>query len=126
MAGTRFGDIGGSPPWLATMREITGMQEYAGGSDNPVILKWARFIGEKYPEMRSYCAQYNHDAIAWCGLTVAYCMAKNGIRPVFGKSETERFSVGRRVAQIRSSPRQAEARLRDGLHPWRRRPCGAL
>ena len=91
MAGARSGDIGGSPPWLATMRAITGTREYAGGSDNPVILKWARFIGEKYPEMRSYCAQYNHDAIAWCGLTVAYCMAKNGIRPVFGKSENERF-----------------------------------
>ena len=91
MAGTRSGDIGGPPAWLATMREITGTQEYAGGSDNPVILKWARFIGEKYPEMRSYCAQYNHDAIAWCGLTVAYCMARNGIRPVFGKSENERF-----------------------------------
>ena len=91
MAGTRSGDIGGPPAWLATMREITGTREYAGGSDNPVILKWARFIGEKYPEMRSYCAQYNHDAIAWCGLTVAYCMAKNGIRPVFGKSENERF-----------------------------------
>jgi uncharacterized protein (TIGR02594 family) len=91
MAGARSGDIGGSPPWLATMRAITGTREYAGGSDNPVILQWARFIGQKYPEMRSYCAQYNHDAIAWCGLTVAYCMARNGIRPVFGKSENERF-----------------------------------
>jgi uncharacterized protein (TIGR02594 family) len=91
MAGTRSGDIGGLPAWLATMREITGTQEYAGGSDNPVILEWARFIGEKYPEMRGYCAQYNHDAIAWCGLAVAYCMAKNSIRPVFGKSENERF-----------------------------------
>ena len=56
------------------MREISGTREYSGGADNPVILGWARFIGEKYPEMRSYCAQYNHDAIAWCGLTVAYCM----------------------------------------------------
>jgi uncharacterized protein (TIGR02594 family) len=84
-------DIGASPPWLATMREISGTREYSGGADNPVILEWARFIGEKYPEMRSYCAQYNHDAIAWCGLTVAYCMAKNGIRPVFGKSENKRF-----------------------------------
>jgi uncharacterized protein (TIGR02594 family) len=84
-------DVGASPPWLATMREISGTQEYSGGADNPVILEWARFIGEKYPEMRSYCAQYNHDAIAWCGLTVAYCMAKNGIRPVFGKSENKRF-----------------------------------
>jgi uncharacterized protein (TIGR02594 family) len=73
------------------MREISGTREYSGGADNPVILGWARFIGEKYPEMRSYCAQYNHDAIAWCGLTVAYCMAKNGIRPVFGTSENERF-----------------------------------
>ncbi|MEA2961680.1 MAG: hypothetical protein QOI46_1778 [Alphaproteobacteria bacterium] len=91
MAGTRSGDIGGLPAWLATMRELTGTQEYAGGSDNPVILEWARFIGEKYPEMRGYCAQYNHDAIAWCGLAVAYCMAKNSIRPVFGKSENERF-----------------------------------
>jgi lysozyme family protein len=60
-------DIGASPPWLATMREISGTREYSGGADNPVILAWARFIGEKYPEMRSYCAQYNHDAIAWCG-----------------------------------------------------------
>src|ERR1700704_1751416 len=84
-------DIGASPPWLATMREVTGTQEYSGSADNAVILEWARFIGEKYPEMRSYCAQYNHDAVAWCGLTVAYCMAKNGIRPVFGKSENERF-----------------------------------
>ena len=84
-------DIGASPPWLATMREISGTREYSGGADNPVILGWARFIGEKYPEMRSYCAQYNHDAIAWCGLTVAYCMAKNGIRPVFGTSENKRF-----------------------------------
>ena len=84
-------DIGASPPWLATMRQISGTREYSGGADNPVILGWARFIGEKYPEMRSYCAQYNHDAIAWCGLTVAYCMAKNGIRPVFGTSENERF-----------------------------------
>jgi uncharacterized protein (TIGR02594 family) len=84
-------DIGASPPWLATMRQISGTREYSGGADNPVILEWARFIGEKYPEMRSYCAQYNHDAIAWCGLTVAYCMAKNGIRPVFGTSENKRF-----------------------------------
>ena len=91
MAGARSGDTSGPPPWLATMRELTGTQEYAGGSDNPVILAWARFIGETYPEMRSYCAQYNHDAIAWCGLAVAYCMARNGIRPVFGKSENERF-----------------------------------
>ena len=32
--------IGASPPWLATMREISGTREYAGGADNPVILEW--------------------------------------------------------------------------------------
>jgi uncharacterized protein (TIGR02594 family) len=91
MAGRAPHDVGALPPWLATMREISGTREYSGSADNPAILGWARFIGEKYPEMRGYCAQYNHDAIAWCGLTVAYCLAKNGIRPVFGKTENERF-----------------------------------
>jgi uncharacterized protein (TIGR02594 family) len=91
MAGAAPHEVGASPPWLATMREISGTREYSGSADNPTILGWARFIGEKYPEMRSYCVQYKHDAIAWCGLTVAYCLAKNGIRPVFGKTENERF-----------------------------------
>lgn len=79
------------PPWLETMRSITGTLEAPGASDNPVILGWAREIGERFPEMRSYVENYTHDSIAWCGLTVAICMARNGIRPPFGSGDTGKF-----------------------------------
>jgi uncharacterized protein (TIGR02594 family) len=75
-------------PWLATMREITGTKALG---DNPVILSWPKKIGELFPEMVSYCAEYTHDTIAWCGLTVGYCMALNGVKPVFGRSDTDKF-----------------------------------
>ena len=81
----------GTPPWLVTMRDITGTNEYPGGADNPTILEWRNYIAQKYPEMASYVANYTHDSIPWCGLTVAYCMAKNGIRPVFGSGDLSRF-----------------------------------
>ena len=77
-----------APPWLATMREITGTKALG---DNPVILSWPKKIGELFPEMARYCANYTHDSIAWCGLTVGYCMTLNGIRPVFGPTDTDRF-----------------------------------
>jgi hypothetical protein len=76
------------PPWLATMRRITGT--HTSGS-NPAILAWAKKIGELYPDMATYCAGYTNDAIGWSGLAVAYCMAVNGIRPVFGATDTDRF-----------------------------------
>jgi uncharacterized protein (TIGR02594 family) len=86
-------------PWLATMRELAGVKEYVGGDDNPTILGWARFIGNRYSEMASYAALYKHDATPWCGLTVAYAMAKNGIRPVFGSTDVERFLWARAWAK---------------------------
>jgi uncharacterized protein (TIGR02594 family) len=73
------------------MRAITGTVEAPGDGDNPTILGWATEIGHRFPELAAYCANYTHDAIAWCGLTVGYCMAMAGIRPVFGASDTERF-----------------------------------
>lgn len=79
------------PPWLATMRELTGTAEAPGAADNPDILRWPAYIGSKYPEMAAYAANYTHDSIPWCGLTVAYCMAKNGIKPVFGEGDLNRF-----------------------------------
>src|SRR6185369_2193958 len=78
-------------PWLATMRELAGVKEYPGGETNPTILGWARFIAGAYPEMADYAALYRSDDISWCGLTTAYCLAKNGIRPPFGADDTERF-----------------------------------
>ncbi len=79
------------PAWLQTMRQITGTHEAAGAADNPVILGFATAIAKAYPDMASYCARYNHDSIAWCGLTVAFCMASAGIRPQFGPTDTDKF-----------------------------------
>jgi len=73
------------------MRDITGTLEEDGSADNPVILRWADEIASRFPEMRLYCAQYTHDSIPWCGLTVGYVMAHNGIRPIFGPSDTDKF-----------------------------------
>lgn len=80
-----------APRHLEVMRSITGTVEAPGDADNPVILSWTRAIADRFPEMASYCALYKHDAIAWCGLTVAYCMAMAGVRPVFGPTDTDRF-----------------------------------
>lgn len=79
------------PAPLATMREITGTLEEPGSNDNPVILAWANEIAQRFPEMKLYCAQYTHDSIPWCGLTVAYVMAHNGIRPQYGAEDTDKF-----------------------------------
>jgi|GEM_PF-2471965 len=78
-------------PWLAAMRELAGVREYPGGENNPAILGWASFIGGTWPEMAAYAALYRSDDIAWCGLTMAYALAKNGIRPPFGDKDTDRF-----------------------------------
>jgi hypothetical protein len=76
------------PPWLATMRQITGTRALG---DSPVILSWPKKIGELFPDTKSYCDVYQHDTTAWCGLTVGYCMATSGIKPVFGIDENSRF-----------------------------------
>jgi len=79
-------------PWWTEMKLITGMTETPGEADNPKILAMADFIAKTFPDMASYCAQYTHDSIPWCGLTEAYCMARCGIRPPFKKgSDTDCF-----------------------------------
>jgi len=70
------------------MRQITGTRALG---DNPVILSWPKKIGELFPDTKSYCDEYQHDTTAWCGLTVGYCMATSGIKPVFGDDENSRF-----------------------------------
>jgi hypothetical protein len=76
------------PSWLETMRQITGTN---AATDNAVIVGWAKKIGELFPDLAPYCAQYTQDTIAWCGLTVGYCFAINGIKPVFGATDVDRF-----------------------------------
>lgn len=78
-------------PWYETMVALTGIEEVPGVGDNDTILSWPRYIAKQYPEMSQYCAQYNHDEIPWCGLTVAICMALNGIRPQYGDTDVKRF-----------------------------------
>lgn len=70
-------------PWLTLMRALSGTREIPGSADNPMILGMATFIGSAFPDMAAYSAQYRHDSIPWCGLTIAYVMARNGIRPVY-------------------------------------------
>jgi uncharacterized protein (TIGR02594 family) len=81
----------GIPQWLEVMQTITGLTETPGEADNPKILAMARIIGETYPEMKSYCDQYQHDSTAWCGLTAAYCTTMAGFRPPFGPTDTDKF-----------------------------------
>jgi uncharacterized protein (TIGR02594 family) len=80
-----------APDWLLTMRSISGLSEKPGAADEPKILAMADEIARIFPEMQSYCDQYNHDSIPWCGLAVAYTMAKAGIKPPFGSTDTDRF-----------------------------------
>src|SRR5262245_1283437 len=75
------------PSWLATMRQIDGTLEAPGNADNPVILSWSDAIARAFPEMARYAHTYTHDSIKWCGQTVAYVMAANGIRPPYDPSD---------------------------------------
>jgi uncharacterized protein (TIGR02594 family) len=79
------------PLHLQIMRDITGTAEVAGSGDNPAIMQWPEVIAKQFPEMKSYCALYTGDDIAWCGLTVGYVMAAAGVRPIFGPTDTDKF-----------------------------------
>lgn len=80
-----------APPWLAVARKLDGVKEFSGAADNPVILDFAKAIGEIFTDMKAYSALYRHDATAWCGLFAAYCMASVGYRPPFGNGDLNRF-----------------------------------
>jgi peptidoglycan hydrolase-like protein with peptidoglycan-binding domain len=80
------------PDWLTVMREVEDTRWAPGDGPNDTIRSWLSFIGTTYPNMASYCNSVAHlDYFSWCGLTVAYCMAKAGIAPVFGSTDTTRF-----------------------------------
>lgn len=91
MAAAQIRTEDGTPEWLAVMRAMTGIVETPGDADNPKIIAMRDAIARAYPDMAEYCAEYTHDSVPWCGLTVAYCMTKAGIRPVFGPTDTDKF-----------------------------------
>lgn len=59
-------------PWMNTAYDLIGTKETPGVRNTAEILQWAQVLG----------LSYNSDAIPWCGLFVAFCMADNGIVPV--------------------------------------------
>jgi uncharacterized protein (TIGR02594 family) len=78
-------------PWLTSAHALVGTHAQ---NDSAVIMAWPKAIAAKYPgdkEMADYCSRYVHDSIAWCGLFAAYVLAINGIRPVFGATDTDKF-----------------------------------
>lgn len=71
------------PPWLGTMRDITGTQWSSGQQTPATILNWKRLITNKYPDTVRYLAPIEQTYINWSGLALAYCMAAVGIKPPF-------------------------------------------
>jgi uncharacterized protein (TIGR02594 family) len=57
------------PKMLMQMVALCGTVEFSGAADNPVILTWADECG---------ISGYKHDAIPWCGLTVAIAAKRAG------------------------------------------------
>jgi uncharacterized protein (TIGR02594 family) len=100
-----------APRWLLEMRAISGLSEKPGTADEPKILAMADYIAKQYPEMANYCAQYVHDSIPWCGLCEAYTMARSGIRPPFGKTDTDKFLWARAWADDPDYPKLPKPKL---------------
>lgn len=70
------------------MRSLIGL---SAANDGPTIVGWGKKIGETFPDMAAYSASDTSATMPWCGQTVAYCMAMNGIRPVFGADDVHRY-----------------------------------
>jgi uncharacterized protein (TIGR02594 family) len=82
----------GTAPWLAVMESIDSTKWAPGDGKNPTIESWLDAIAKAYPGMKPYCDdEKSQDYFSWCGLTIGFCMAKSGIAPVFGTSDTGRF-----------------------------------
>ncbi len=65
-----------APRMLVEGLTTFGVMERPGTANNPVIMGWARFVD--VPEIS---AAFTSDAVAWCGLWMAYVAKKAG-KPV--------------------------------------------
>jgi uncharacterized protein (TIGR02594 family) len=70
-----------STPWLQTMLSLVGT---SAAADNTKIVGWDDAIGNAFQDLNTYAHTYTNDHIAWCGHTMAYVMAVNGIKPPDG------------------------------------------
>lgn len=57
------------PKMILELLKIYGVEEAPGKADNPVIMNWAAETGTK---------DYRHDAVPWCGLTMALLAKRAG------------------------------------------------
>lgn len=57
-----------APRILIEALSLFGTLETPGEKDNPIILSWAKELGD--PDVER---DYRHDSIAWCGLFMAVC-----------------------------------------------------
>lgn len=60
------------PPWMKIAYSLNGTKEFAGKTNNPTILGWAKKVGGWIASF------YKEDSIPWCGLYVAHCMKEAG------------------------------------------------
>lgn len=63
----------GAPKILVQALKSYGVAEGKGNLDNKIIMDWAKFLRMPY---------YPNDALAWCGLFIAYVVKKAGYEPV--------------------------------------------
>jgi uncharacterized protein (TIGR02594 family) len=61
-------------PWMELAKSLLGTKETPGAGNNPVIMEWAKVIGQAGP--------YSADSIPWCGLFVGFVFGQMGIQPV--------------------------------------------
>ena len=57
------------PAWMRVARGLLGTRERAGTGSEPAILDWAAGLGGETGRT------YRDDAVPWCGLFVAHCLA---------------------------------------------------
>lgn len=63
------------PPWLAHAYTLKGVREFPGAANNPRIMGMAN-------RAKGWLGfNYTADAVAWCGLFIADCMAAAGLKP---------------------------------------------
>ena len=74
------------------MRDITGTHWGPGEGQSAAIGGWLKFISSTYSDMSKYCDSVlqMQKYFEWCGLTVGYCLAKAGVRPVFASIDNEK------------------------------------
>lgn len=65
----------GHPSILVQALKLYGTIEIPGRPSNPEIMSWAEEIGEKNLSMK-----YSDDSVPWCGLFIAVCALRSGLK----------------------------------------------